>query len=167
MNQNVFMKNFMKKDCIRNVNLSREISFQGIAKLSEYKKKSLEGEISFSELTAALKKIKNNKSLRSDGFTAGFFALCWSDIWKFVLLAINKGYQNVKISITQRHDDVIVCIHKLKQYMTNWHPITLLNTVYKLASSCIEERIKYVLSDLVNLIREVLFQEVSMVRTVG
>ena len=56
MNQNVFMKNFMKKDCIRNVNLSREISFQGIAKLSEYKKKSLEGEIGFSELTAALKK---------------------------------------------------------------------------------------------------------------
>ena len=101
------------------------------------------------------------------GLLQDFFTLCWSDIWKFVLRAINKGYQNVKISITQRHDDVIVCIHKLKQYMTNWQPITLLNTVYKLASSCIEERIKYVLSDLVNLIRQVLFQEVSMVRTVG
>lgn len=33
--------------------------------------------------------------------------------------------------------------------MKNWRPITLLNTVYKLASSCIAERIKSVLPSII------------------
>ena len=147
-----YEKLYKKKDCIRNVNLSRELPFQGIPKLTEDQKKSLEGDISLTELTAALKKMKNNKSPGSDGFTTEFFKFFWSDIGKFVLRAINKGYQNGKMSITQRQG-VIVCIpkeDKPKQYMKNWRPITLLNTVYKLASSCIAERLKSVLSYLID-----------------
>ena len=68
-----YEKLYKKQDCIKNVNLSSEISFQGIPKLTEDKKKSLEGEIGFPELTAALKKMKNNKSPGSDGFTTEFF----------------------------------------------------------------------------------------------
>ena len=147
-----YEKLYKKQDCIKNVNLSSEISFQGIPKLTEDKKKSLEGEISFSELTAALKKMKNNKSPGSDGFTTEFFKFFWSDIGKIVLRSINKGYQKGEMSITQKQG-IIVCIPKEdrpKQFMKNWRPITLLNTVYKLASSCIAERLKSVLSDLID-----------------
>lgn len=39
---------------------------------------------------------------------------------------------------------------KPKQYLKNWRPITLLNVVYKLASGCIAERLKTVLSKLIS-----------------
>jgi hypothetical protein len=48
---------------------------------------------------------------------------------------------------------VITCIPKegkSKEFLKNWRPITLLNSTYKLASSCIAERIKSVLSHLIS-----------------
>ena len=48
---------------------------------------------------------------------------------------------------------IITCIpkgDKPRQYMKNWRPISLLNTTYKLASSCIAERIKLVLPQIIN-----------------
>ena len=56
------------------------------------------------------------------------------------------------MSITQKQG-IITCISKgdkPKQYMKNWQPISLLNNIYKLASSCIAERIKSVLTILIN-----------------
>lgn len=56
------------------------------------------------------------------------------------------------MSVTQRQG-VITCIPKegkSKEFLKNWRPITLLNSTYKLASSCIAERIKSVLSHLIS-----------------
>ena len=55
--------------------------------------------------------------------------------------------------VTQRQE-VIVCITKEGKYfyffkMKNGRPITLLNTVYKIASSCIAARLKTVLPKLI------------------
>ena len=55
------------------------------------------------------------------------------------------------MSVTQRQG-VIVCIPKEgkdKQFWKNWRPITLLNTVYKIASSCIAARLETVLPKLI------------------
>ena len=57
---------------------------------------SLEGEISLPELTSALKRMKNNKSPGSDGFTADFFKFFWIDVGKFVFRSVNYGYQHKK-----------------------------------------------------------------------
>jgi len=54
------------------------------------------------------------------------------------------------MSVTQRQG-VIVCIPKEgkdKQFLKNWRPITLLNTVYKIASSYFAARLKTVLPKL-------------------
>ena len=54
--------------------------------------------------------------------------------------------------ITQK-EGVIVCLtkpNKPKQYLKNWRPISLLNTIYKLGSGCIANRIKLVLPELIN-----------------
>ena len=56
------------------------------------------------------------------------------------------------MSVTQRQG-VITCIPKEgkdKRFLKNWRPITLLNTVYKIASSCISERIKLVLPSIIH-----------------
>ena len=48
-------KLYKKQDCLKKVNLSTEIPYNDIPKLTENQKQSLEGEISLSELTSALK----------------------------------------------------------------------------------------------------------------
>ena len=56
------------------------------------------------------------------------------------------------MSVTKRQG-VITCIPKEgkdKQYLKNWRPITLLNTMYKIASSCIAARLKMVLPKLIS-----------------
>ena len=141
-----------KQDCLKKVNLSTEIPYNDIPKLTENQKQSLEGEISLPELTSALKRMKNNKSPGSDGFTADFFKFFWIDVGKFVFRSVNYGYQQRKMSVTQRQG-VITCIPKegkSKEFLKNWRPITLLNSTYKLASSCIAERMQSVLSHLIS-----------------
>ena len=57
--------------------------------------------------------------------------------------SINYGFRSGEMSITQKEG--ITCIpkeDKPKQFLRNWRPITLLNTSYKIASSCIAARIK-------------------------
>ena len=96
--------------------------------------------------------MKNEKSPGSDGFTNEFFKFFWIDIGKFVFRSIINGYEKGELSITQRQG-IITCIpkgDKPRQFMKNWRPISLLNTTYKLASSCIAERIKLVLPQIIN-----------------
>ena len=56
------------------------------------------------------------------------------------------------MSITQR-EGIITCIpkgDKPREYLKNWRPISLLNVVYKIGSSCIANRIKNVLPTLIH-----------------
>ena len=71
---------------------------------------------------------------------------------KVLLKAINESYDDEGFSFVQR-EGIITCLpkgSKDKRYLRNWRPITLLNTVYKIASSCIAKRIKTVMDNLIN-----------------
>ena len=66
--------------------------------------------------------------------------------------SINYGFRSGEMSITQK-EGIITCIPKEgkpKQFLRNWRPITLLNTSYKIASSCIAARIKTVLPKIIH-----------------
>ena len=52
-----------------------------------------------------------NKSPGTSGFSADFYKVFWQQLGTFVLRAINAGFQNGELSITQQ-DDIIVCIPK-------------------------------------------------------
>ena len=121
-------------------------------KLSFESKNKLEGELSEKEILAALKKMKNNKSPGTDGFTSEFFKFFYNDIKAFIKRALNEGFVEGKLSITQRQG-LITCLpkgDKPKQFLKNWRPITLLNVIYKIASACIAERIKTTLTELIS-----------------
>ena len=112
----------------------------------------MEGLLTYEELSNALKCTKNNKSPGSDGFSAEFFKCFWKDIGHFVLKSLNYAFVNGELSITQKLG-IISCIpkgDKPKRFLSNWRPISLLNIVYKLASTCISERIKRVLHYLIS-----------------
>ena len=52
---------YSKRDTVRNINLKNEIPYTGIPTLSDEIKDNLEGEIIYAELTASIKRMKNEK----------------------------------------------------------------------------------------------------------
>merc|ERR1712218_678225 len=104
------------------------------------------------EVTKYLKKCRNNAAPGSSGFTGDFYKFFWRDIKHFALNSINYSYEQGSLSVTQRLG-IITLIpkgEKSKLYLKNWRPLTLLNTLYKLVSGCIAERIKPVLDTIIN-----------------
>ena len=96
--------------------------------------------------------MKNNKSPGLDGFTVEFFKFFWVDVGQFTLRSLNYGFRNGSLSITQKQG-VITCIpkpNKSRVNLKNWRPISLLNVIYKLASTVIANRFKKVLNNVIN-----------------
>jgi hypothetical protein len=83
---------YKKQDCLKKVNLSTEISYNDIPKLTENQKQSLEGEISLLELMSALKRMKNNKSQDQMALQLTSLTFIWIDVGKFVFRSVNYGY---------------------------------------------------------------------------
>ena len=121
-------------------------------KLSETEKSKMEGLLSLNELTKYFKKTTNNVSPGSSGFTNEFFKFFWIDLKHFITNALNFSYETGMLSVTQRLG-IITLIpkgEKDKTFLKNWRPLTLLNSLYKLVSGCISERIKLHLDKIVN-----------------
>ena len=65
---------------------------------------------------------------------------------------MNESFRDGELSATQKQG-IITCIpkgDKNKDFIKNWRPISLLNVIYKIGSSCIANRIKTVLPLLIN-----------------
>ena len=104
----------------------------------------MEGLLTTDELTKYLKKTRNNVSPGSSGFSNEFFKFFWRDLKLFVTKSINHSYEIGMLSVTQRLG-IITLIpkgSKDKTFLKNWRPLTLLNSLYKLVSGCIAERMK-------------------------
>lgn len=96
--------------------------------------------------------MNKDRSPGSSGFTVNFFKCFWPKLGRFVLRALNLAFETGSRSLSQKQS-IIICIpkeNKSKLLIQNSRPITLLNTVYKISSGSIANRIKSVLSKLVS-----------------
>jgi hypothetical protein len=137
---------------LNTADLHSELKFKDIPKLSEEEAVLLEGKITLQEASKTLQKMKANKSPGSDGFSTEFFKVFWKYLGFFVVRSINYAYDNDNMSITQRHGIITLLPKgdKPRQFLRNWRPITLLNTIYKIATGTIANRIKNFLDKLIN-----------------
>ena len=74
------------------------------------------------------------------------------DIGTFLVRSINYGFQNEETSVTPKQG-IVTCIPKEgkpKNLLTNWCPISLLNTAYQIASAGIANRLKLMLSKIIH-----------------
>ena len=104
------------------------------------------------EAFQTLKNMKSNKNPGTSGFNADFYKVFWGKLGDFVVRALNEAYNVNSLSETQTQG-LITCIpkgNKPKEYLKNWRPITLLNTVYKIGTGCIANRIKSFLPKLIH-----------------
>ena len=123
-----------------------------IPRLSDQEANDLEGCLTMDELNYTLKNMKNGKSPGSDGFSVEFFKVFWQRLGGFVLRSLNYGFAKGELSTTQK-EGVIILIPKTeiaRDKIKNWRPISLLNTVYKLGSASIANRLKLVLPKLIS-----------------
>ena len=81
----------------------------------------------------------SNKTPGSDGLPAEFYKIFWNDIADLLLDSINYAYQTGQLSVSQKHGIVKLIPKKDAEpyFVKNWHPISLLNCDYKLATKAV------------------------------
>ena len=119
--------------------------------LSDFECDSCEGEITKDELFLALKGLQTGKSPGSDGLPTEFYLAFWDDLGDILVLVLNENYHLGSLTDSQR-ESLLCLLYKKddRRLPKNWRPISLLNTDYKLASKVITERLKPVMSTIVN-----------------
>ena len=150
-----FYKDLFKKQDYPN---SKEIQdFLGprslsLPKLSEAQKTNMEGEVSIVEMSNYLKKCKNSVAPGSSGFTFDFYKFFWRDLKHFIKRSIDFAFENNRLAVSQSLG--VICIipkgEKDKRFLSNWRPICLLNSLYKIISGVISERIKPSLDHIIH-----------------
>ena len=150
--KNFYANLYSEKITLDEFDFREEFKNYDIPKLTFEESEKLEGLISLDEATRALHSMKNNKSPGSDGFSTEFFKMFWNKLGYFVIRSLNFGYLHGELSSTQK-EGIVTCIpkeNKPKQFLKNWRPITLLNTIYKIGSTAIANRMKTVLDKLIS-----------------
>ena len=124
-----------------------------IPKITNEQKDSLETEINIDEISKALKHMKNDSSPGSDGITYSFLKIFWSKIKYLIMNSYNASFTKGELSYTQRQG-ILTLLHKGKNLsrskLSNWRPISLTNTDYKILSKTIANRLNTVISDIVD-----------------
>ena len=123
-----YAKLFKNKDSVlSDIPLSKIVKDHQINRLTKIQAEKLEGEITLSELTEALKTIKNNKTPGIDGFPSEFFNVFWCKLKFIIFKTFNLYYQKGILSVTLGQS-IINCIpkgDKPRQFLKNWRPISL------------------------------------------
>ena len=135
-------------------NRDSEIDFFGtpLPVLNNVDKNSCEGALTEYECKQALFDMKNERSPGSDGLTVEFYKTCWDTLRTFFVDSINYSFENGSLSTLQKQGIITLLPKDGKnlEILSNWQPITLLNTDYKIATKAILNRLKKVLPSVIN-----------------
>ena len=119
--------------------------------LTDLERDKCEGLFINKGLFTALKGLQTGKSPGSDGLPTEFYLAFWDDLGDPLVLVLNEGFRLGVLTDTQR-ESLLRLLYKKddKRLAKNCHPISLLNTDYKIASKAITERLKSVMSSIVH-----------------
>lgn len=148
---NYYKKLYTNKETNQTDNdILRYIENTNIQVLNENDKNLLEGEITEIECENVIGTLKINKSPGCDGISAEFYKAFWPNIKTLLLDSLNEAYHTGELSPTQKRS-VLSLIYKKndKTLLTNWRPISLLNTDYKILAHVLANRLKKVIAKLI------------------
>ena len=121
------------------------------AKLDRDDRVMLDEAITFTELSNALKKMKNNKSPGPDGIITEFYKMYWREIGKDLHDIVVHSFRIKELPKTQYLALIKLLFKKgNRDDLKNWRPISLLNTDLKIISKTLAERLKKVLPSIIN-----------------
>lgn len=124
-----------------------------LPKLSEDEMQQCEGIITIEEASNALRMMKNGSSPGLDGLTTEFVKIFWCKLKDVIVQSFNYSFDHGSLSYTQRAA-VLTLLHKGKDLpknkLTNWRPISLTNTDYKILAKSLANRLSKVINKVVN-----------------
>ena len=113
----------------------------------------LEAALTIDEIESALKKMKTGSSPGLDGLTTEFYKMFWPVLKNFIYDSYMYSIETGSLSPSQCKG-VTTLIHKGKQLnksdITNYRPISVGNTDYKILSRAIADRLKTVLPKIIS-----------------
>lgn len=122
-------------------------------KISDNLKYECELPITEEEVGLAIKQLNNGSAPGSDGFTAEFYKVFWSRLKPMILESFQQSFELGHVSKSQQKG-ILSLIHKgndlPRENLTNWRPITLLNTDYKILAKTIAIRLNKCINGLVS-----------------
>jgi exonuclease III len=129
------------------------IANENFTRLDDNSSKSCEGLVTIDESSHALSTMKNGSAPGMDGITFEFMKFFWNKLKHMVTDSFNESFHRNELSYTQ-YQGVITLIHKGKEldrdHLTNWRPITLTNTDYKVLAKVMAHRLSGVIQQLVS-----------------
>ena len=150
--KNFYQNLFSNKDHeLQDIDFDETFGNSNSKKLTQEDSQLLEQPITLSEVSDALKKMKNNKSPGSDGFPADFYKFFWPKLKHFFLRSLNETYAKKELPTTSRQC-IISCLpkgEKPREFLKNWRPISLLNVSYKIISAALASRLKDSLNKII------------------
>ena len=97
------------------------------------------------------KKMSKNKSFGLDGLPVEFYQRFWNDLEDFFLILLDIIYKEGQLSNSQRKS-VITLLYKKgeKTNISNYRPLSLTGTDYKILAFILAERVQNVIYKLIN-----------------
>jgi hypothetical protein len=119
-------------------------------KLSSTQQHVLAQDTTREEIKHAMFSLKNNKVPGPDGFNAGFFKRMWHIVEEDVINVVSSFFQTRRM-LKEMNATSISLVPKVVNptRLTDFHPISCCNTVYKCIAKFLDGRIKVVLPSLV------------------
>lgn len=120
--------------------------------IEETDRQELNTQLTLDELERALKLMKAGKSPGSDGIPSEFFRAFWDLVGPLLLAALSHSLDKGFLSPDQRRA-VVTLIPKKgrdKRYLSNWRPISVLNTDYKLLAKAMALRLSTILPKIIH-----------------
>ncbi len=119
--------------------------------VTEAQRLELDAPITLPELTGALAEMESGKAPGIDGLPAEFFLAFWDILGPELLKVLDASFLSGELPLSFRR--AVLCLLPKTgdlRHLSNWRPISLLCTDYKLFSKVLANRLKMVIGDLVS-----------------
>jgi exonuclease III len=145
-----YYENLYSSNTINHVKLDNVL--KNSPKLSEEHRRLTQGLITYQECLKSLKSLANGKSPGVDGITTDFYKFFWNDTSNLVVESINYAFVKSEMSQDQRHGIITLSPkkNKLRIFLKNWRPITLLTVDYKLLAKSLAMRLSTILPEFID-----------------
>jgi exonuclease III len=149
-------KEFFEKlycdDNTKYISLENFIDQSTLQKIDHDSKTAMDDVLCEKEILNSMKSLKNNKAPGTDGLTCEFYKFFWLDLKNLLLESYKYSLSIGELSCEQKRGIITLIPKKDKDRtnLSNWRPLTLLNTDYKILSKAIANRIKTHLKDIIS-----------------
>ncbi len=112
---------------------------------------TLQGDITENEILEAIKQLHPGKSPGSDSLTSSFYKHFAENLAPILSMVFNKAFEIGSLSVNQ-YLAIIILLYKcgLQNVLTNYQPILLTNTDYKILAYVLTNRLELHLSFLIS-----------------